>query len=171
MFRTRSRSLLAAIEDGHAALTGGLFSEERAPASLRTQRLCICSACARGAPDVLVPQHAGRIFSRSLHGAQEGRTQPRSFAAIARSSARAHDLISGQLTRAPCLSRPRWSSRPPVLDGQQVGMLGHGAKRGHHIHLTCISSKSLGPYTPQEAAGNVIIARSSPSTYPFLTKL
>jgi hypothetical protein len=31
-------------------------------------------------------------------------------------------------------------------------MLGHGAKRGHHIHLICISSKSLGPYTPHEAA-------------------
>jgi hypothetical protein len=94
----------------------------------------ICSVCALGAPDVLAPQRAGRLFPRLLHDAHEGRTQPHSFATIARSSARAHDLISGQLTRAPCLSRPHSNCRPPVLDSQQVGMLGHGAKRG--IHLT-----------------------------------
>jgi hypothetical protein len=35
-----------------------------------------CSVCARGAPDVLVPQRAGRIFSRSPHDAHEGRTHP-----------------------------------------------------------------------------------------------
>jgi hypothetical protein len=48
----------------------------------------ICFVCAGGAPDALVPQRAGRIFSHSLHDAHEGPTQPHFFAAIARSSVR-----------------------------------------------------------------------------------
>jgi hypothetical protein len=50
------------------------------------------------------------FFSRSLHDTQEGRTQLHYFAAIARSSARTHDLISGQLTRAHRVCRVRFGS-------------------------------------------------------------